>query len=47
MRNTHGINAKRELHDRLARLAYKFSPECSTEGRFRMMRTPALDKVPH
>lgn len=37
--------AKRELRDRLAILAYKFDPDTSTGGHFKMRRCPELDKV--
>lgn len=37
--------AKLELRDSLARLAYKFDPEQSTDDRFRMVRCPELDRV--
>ena len=42
---THGHDAKRELRDRLAVLAYKFDPLTSTAERFVMRRTATLDKA--
>ena len=47
IRNTKGNDAKRELRDRLAVLAYQFDPAVSTEERFRMRRCPELDKISH
>ena len=40
-----GNEAKRELRDKLATLAYKFDPHSSTQDRFVMRRRPELDKV--
>lgn len=34
-----------ELHDKLAVLAYKFDSKKSSANRFRMYRTPELDRV--
>lgn len=45
IRNTHGNNAKRELRDRLGRLAYEFDDKASTSERFVMCRKPELDKI--
>ena len=45
IKSTHGNEAKRELRDRLAVLAYKFDPLTSTEERPVMRRNAALDKV--
>lgn len=38
-------DAKRELRDKLAVLAYKYDPVGSLPDCFRMVRTPELDKV--
>ena len=45
VKKTKGNEAKRELRDKLAVLAYKFDPFVSTQDRFVMRRTPELDKV--
>jgi hypothetical protein len=45
IRATHGTEAKRELRDRLAILAYEFDAEASTEDILVMRRNPKLDKV--
>jgi hypothetical protein len=37
--------AKIELRDKLAVLAYKFDPDESSTDHFKMMRCPELDKV--
>lgn len=42
---TKGNDAKGVLRDKLAVLAYKYDGVKSTPGVFRMVRTPALDKV--
>jgi len=42
---TKGNDAKRELHDKLACLAYQFDPEASSPERFVMKRNASLDKV--
>ena len=45
IKKTRGNEAKRELRDKLAILAYKFDPHSSTQDRFVMRRRPELDKV--
>lgn len=45
IKKTRGNEAKRELRDKLATLAYKFDPHSSTQDRFVMRRRPELDKV--
>lgn len=45
VKKTRGNEAKRELRDKLATLAYKFDPHSSTQDRFVMRRRPELDKV--
>jgi len=45
IRATHGTDAKRELRDKLAVLAYEFDGESSTHDLFVMRRNPKLDKV--
>jgi hypothetical protein len=37
--------AKIELRDKLATLAYKFDPDLSSAEHFKMMRCPELDRV--
>ncbi len=44
IRTTRGNNAKRELRDRLAYLAYQYDPLVSTHDRFVMRRRADLDK---
>ncbi len=45
IKKTRGNNAKTELRDRLAILAYKFDPDTSTANHFKMRRAPELDRV--
>lgn len=45
IKKTKGTNAKQELRDRLAVLAYKYDPDSSTANHFKMCRAPELDKV--
>lgn len=45
IKKAHGTNAKQELRDRLATLAYKYDADKSTANHFRMMRCPELDRV--
>lgn len=45
IKKTRGNEAKRELRDKLATLAYKFDPHSSTKDRYVMQRRPELDKV--
>ena len=45
IKKTRGNEAKRELRDKLATLAYKFDPHSSTQDRYVMRRRPELDKV--
>ena len=45
IKKTRGNEAKRELCDKLATLAYKFDPHSSTQDRYVMRRRPELDKV--
>jgi hypothetical protein len=45
IRATHGTDAKRELRDKLAILAYEFDGEASTDDCLVMRRNPKLDKV--
>jgi hypothetical protein len=42
--NTKNNDAKRELRDKLAVLAYRYDALSSTPDCFRMIRTPELDK---
>lgn len=46
IRNTKNNDAKRDMRDKLAVLAYKYDPVSSTPDLFRMIRTPELDKKP-
>lgn len=45
IKKTKGTDAKHQLRDQLAVLAYKFDPVSSTGDRFRMNRCQELDKV--
>ena len=45
VKKTRGNEAKRELRDKLAILAYKFDPHSSSQDRYVMRRRPELDKV--
>ena len=45
VKKTRGNQAKSELRDKLAVLAYKFDPHSSSQDRFVMRRRPELDKV--
>ena len=45
IKKTHGHDAKRELRDKLAILAYEFDEERSTPDLFVMVRNEELDKV--
>lgn len=45
IKKTRGNEAKRELRDKLAVLAYRRDPAASTADRFVMRRCPELDKV--
>jgi hypothetical protein len=45
IKKTRGLNAKHEMRDKLAVLAYKFDPDKSTSSRSLMRRAPELDKV--
>jgi hypothetical protein len=45
IKKTHGHDAKRELRDKLAILAYEFNEERSTDDVFVMDRNDKLDKV--
>jgi hypothetical protein len=45
IRATHGTDAKRELRDKLAVLAYEFDGEASTSEMFVMRRNAKLDKI--
>lgn len=45
IKKTRGNEAKRELRDKLAILAYKFDPHSSSQDRYVMRRRPELDKV--
>lgn len=45
IKKTRGNDAKREMRDRLAILAYKFDPTDSDDKRYKMKRAPELDKV--
>lgn len=44
--STKDNEAKREMRDKLAVLAYKYDALASTPDTFRMVRTPSLDKKP-
>jgi hypothetical protein len=43
--DTRGTDAKQALRDKLATLAYKYSPTLSTPECFKLVRAPELDKV--
>jgi hypothetical protein len=45
IKKTHGHDAKRELRDKLAVLAYEFDENASTADLFVMRRKTELDKV--
>lgn len=45
IKKTRGTQAKQELRDKLAVLAYKFDPDISSANHFKMRRAPELDKV--
>jgi hypothetical protein len=45
IRKTKGTNAKQEMRDKLARLAYEYDPDTSTNEVFRMVRVPSKDKA--
>jgi hypothetical protein len=45
IKKTRGNAAKRDLHDKLACLAYEFDAEASSDERFVMKRNAGLDKI--